>query len=73
MENRSNDGPIYLCPMHTDVRQPTPGKCPKCGMDLMLEGARFALLRHIVSRPLHLFVMAGVMLTIMAAAMMVLG
>ncbi len=24
----------YTCPMHPEVRSPTPGKCPKCGMDL---------------------------------------
>ena len=28
---------LYLCPMHPDVRQAAPGKCPKCGMDLLLE------------------------------------
>lgn len=25
---------IYSCPMHREVRQQYPGKCPKCGMDL---------------------------------------
>jgi hypothetical protein len=25
---------VYSCPMHPEVRSPTPGKCPKCGMDL---------------------------------------
>lgn len=25
---------VYTCPMHPDVREPTPGKCPKCGMTL---------------------------------------
>ncbi|MGE0387563.1 MAG: heavy metal translocating P-type ATPase [Gammaproteobacteria bacterium] len=24
----------YTCPMHPEVRQPTPGHCPKCGMAL---------------------------------------
>ena len=24
----------YTCPMHTSVQQPSPGKCPICGMDL---------------------------------------
>jgi rubrerythrin len=24
----------YVCPMHPEVRQPQPGKCPKCGMTL---------------------------------------
>ena len=27
-------GRMYTCPMHPDVRQPTPGFCPKCGMAL---------------------------------------
>lgn len=26
---------IYTCPMHPDVKQASPGKCPKCGMDLV--------------------------------------
>ena len=24
----------YTCPMHPEVQQQTPGKCPQCGMDL---------------------------------------
>jgi Cu+-exporting ATPase len=28
------DGTIYTCPMHPEIRQPTPGNCPKCGMTL---------------------------------------
>jgi len=31
---------VYYCPMHPEVQQPQAGKCPKCGMDLVLkEGA----------------------------------
>jgi hypothetical protein len=26
---------VYQCPMHEDVRQATPGQCPKCGMTLV--------------------------------------
>jgi len=26
---------IYTCPMHPDVAQDKPGKCPKCGMNLV--------------------------------------
>lgn len=26
---------IYTCPMHPEVRQPSPGVCPKCGMTLV--------------------------------------
>jgi hypothetical protein len=39
-------------------------------MDLVLEGTRFALLRPMASYPLHLAIMAGVMVAIMAAATM---
>jgi heavy metal-binding protein len=63
---------IYFCPMHSDVRQQGPGKCPKCGMDLLPEGTRFGMLRHMFSSPLHIGIMAAVMLAIMAAAMMLM-
>jgi multidrug efflux pump subunit AcrA (membrane-fusion protein) len=29
--------PMYVCPMHPEVRQSTPGTCPLCRMDLVLE------------------------------------
>ena len=25
----------YTCPMHSEIKSATPGKCPKCGMDLV--------------------------------------
>ncbi|MCM2287437.1 MAG: heavy metal translocating P-type ATPase [Sulfuritalea sp.] len=28
------EGTMYTCPMHPEIRQPTPGNCPKCGMSL---------------------------------------
>ena len=32
---------VYTCPMHPEIESATPGKCPKCGMDLVLKsGAR---------------------------------
>ena len=33
---------IYTCPMHPEVRQPGPGRCPKCGMFLVPEGEAIA-------------------------------
>ncbi|MHB8843373.1 MAG: heavy metal translocating P-type ATPase [Nitrospirota bacterium] len=27
-------GKVFTCPMHPEVRQPSPGSCPKCGMAL---------------------------------------
>jgi Heavy metal binding domain len=61
---------LYLCPMHPDVRQPTPGKCPKCGMELLPEGTRFGMLRHMIKSPLMIIIMLAVMLAIMAVIMM---
>jgi hypothetical protein len=61
---------IYTCPMHRAVRQSTPGTCPTCGMALLPEGTRFAMVRHMMSSPMHFAVMAIVMVTIMAALMM---
>ena len=26
---------MYTCPMHAEVRQAGPGRCPKCGMNLV--------------------------------------
>jgi len=62
--------PAYVCPMHADVRAEAPGKCPHCNMALVQEGAKFAILRHFLSSPLHIAVMIVVMLALMAAAMM---
>lgn len=72
MEARKNGAQTYVCPMHADVRQPGPGQCPKCGMALVPEGARFGLLRHMASNPLHLVIMGGIMIAVMVAVMMML-
>ena len=70
MNETKDAGPVYLCPMHRGVRQPNPGKCPKCGMDLLPEGARFGMLRHMVKSPLMLLIMAAIMVAIMAMVFM---
>lgn len=62
----------YICPMHADVRVPAPGKCVHCGMQLLAEGTRFGMLRHMLSSPLHVTIMVIAMLAIMAVAMMVM-
>jgi Heavy metal binding domain len=31
-------GQKYTCPMHPEVMQDKPGKCPKCGMNLEPKG-----------------------------------
>jgi Heavy metal binding domain len=72
MDQRANMAQVYFCPMHSDIRQPSPGKCTKCGMDLVPEGTRFALLRHMVSSPRHLAMMVALMAVAMVIAMMVM-
>jgi hypothetical protein len=62
---------VYTCPMHPEVREANAGKCPKCGMALLPEGTRFALLRHMMT-PLHLAIMAVVMIAVMVGAMMLM-
>lgn len=32
---RAEPADQYVCPMHPEVRKPTPGKCPLCGMQLI--------------------------------------
>ena len=61
---------FYVCLMHSAVRQPNPGKCPTCSMALLPEGAKFGMLRHMISSPLHLTIMVLLMLAIMVVAMM---
>ena len=35
-----HDGPtMYVCPMHPEVEQSEPGRCPKCGMALVPKGS----------------------------------
>lgn len=34
----SPEATVYTCPMHPEVKQPAPGKCPKCGMTLVKQG-----------------------------------
>lgn len=72
MDQIASSAAAYICPMHSDIRQAGPGKCPRCGMGLLPEGTRFGLLRHMISSPLHLAVMAALMVALMAAAMMMM-
>ena len=65
-----NQTGVYFCPMHQEIHQSAPAKCPKCGMELLPEGTRFGMLRHIVRSPLMLTVMVAIMVAIMAMIMM---
>jgi hypothetical protein len=70
MNPTQDHGQIFLCPMHREVRQPNPGKCPKCGMDLLPEGTRFGMLRHMTKSPMMILVMGVIMVAIMVMVMM---
>ena len=37
MNDTSKVKGCYTCPMHPEVMQKGPGKCPKCGMDLVFK------------------------------------
>lgn len=38
MTDENHSVTIYTCPMHPEIRQESPGNCPKCGMTLIPEG-----------------------------------
>jgi hypothetical protein len=62
---------FWTCPMPEDaVRSDRPGKCPKCGMDLVPEGTRFAMLKHMAGKPWHVGAMIALMIVLMVLAMM---
>ncbi|HSB74819.1 MAG TPA: heavy metal translocating P-type ATPase [Terriglobales bacterium] len=43
----------YVCPMDPEVRQPGPGACPKCGMDLEPEVITLAAAKVEYTCPMH--------------------
>jgi len=70
MDKKSAVTTAYICPMHSDVRQSPSGKCPRCGMALVPEKHALCLLRHMFGSPLHIVIMAAVMVAIMGVVMM---
>jgi hypothetical protein len=36
VQSSTTEKVLYTCPMHPEVRSDKPGKCPKCGMDLIM-------------------------------------
>ena len=70
MNTTQDQGQVYLCPMHPEVRQPNPGRCPRCRMELLPEGTRFGMLRHMSKSPVMVIVMVAIMAAIMVMVMM---
>jgi len=68
-QGSGNAAGLFVCPMHPGVRQASPGKCPRCDMDLLPEGTRFGMLRHISKSPMMIVIMVVVMVAVMAAIM----
>jgi hypothetical protein len=58
--------------MHAQVNQTIPGVCPKCGMDLVAQGTRFGMLRHMLSMPRHMLQRPW-MLAVMVVAMAIMA
>jgi multidrug efflux pump subunit AcrA (membrane-fusion protein) len=46
--------PIYTCVMHPEVISPKPGKCPKCGMELVPKEASGPMKAHLMTVTLGL-------------------
>jgi Heavy metal binding domain len=65
MEHKESGEQVYVCPMHPEVHQSNPGRCPKCRMDLVPKGVRFAMLRHMIKSPLLIVAMVIVMVAVM--------
>jgi Heavy metal binding domain len=50
---RAIDPTVYTCPMHAEIRQDEPGRCPICGMDLVPASAEGSGEQHRHHDPGH--------------------
>jgi FtsP/CotA-like multicopper oxidase with cupredoxin domain len=46
-------GVVYACPMHPEVTSDQPGRCPKCGMKLLVAQHDAAGMEHDVGQEMH--------------------
>lgn len=67
MDHKQKGEQTHVCPMDPEARRPDSEKCP----DLLPEGRRFAMLRHMMKNPLVIIIMVAVMGAIMAAIIMI--
>ena len=49
----STDSTIYTCPMHPGIISDKPGKCPKCGMDLIQKNPSSTHKMDMMMCPMH--------------------
>lgn len=53
---------MYTCPMHPEIQQPSPGRCPRCGMGLVSVTSGYSTssgLRHMFGMCLNWKVLGG--------------
>lgn len=64
---------MYTCPMHPEIRQSGPGRCPTCGMELVREGTTIVMPRRKLSDFTPLIVIFAVILVLTGSALFRLG
>ncbi len=52
-QEQKNEKANYVCSMHPEVTSEKPGKCPKCGMDLIKQEKKSKYNGTVYSCPMH--------------------
>ena len=53
IKTQSVDSVIYTCPMHPEILSDKPGKCPKCGMELVQKSSSSEHKMNMMMCPMH--------------------
>lgn len=61
---------IYTCPMHPEVISDKPGKCPKCGMDLVEKTTQENPKENMKMKPMGMIKGVGIGMVAMMVVMM---